>query len=153
LIDFNDFITQTGVNADAGGAGAETRLYTDAFRVDPVVDVTSNTAATVARSGIGTTKVSGLGDDIEVTIGGKAYTGQEKAVTAMGGAEKGFTISITEDTDPATTETGLQGIVDFVDESLSFQIGPNANQNAQIAINKADAAGVPSNQFTHLGGI
>ena len=92
-----------------------------------------------------------------VSIGGNSYNGQGNVVTAAGGAEKGLTLSIAADTDPVTTVTGAQGTVDVVDKSLSFQIGPNSNQNAQIAINKAAASslgiGIAGNQFTNLGEV
>lgn len=153
----NDFTDQTGVIADNGGAGSATRVYTDAFGDDATVDIISNTADAANSSGFGTTTISGVGDDVEVTIGGNAYTGQGNVVTATGGSEKGLTLSFGEATDPVNTVTGALGTVDVVDSSLSFQIGPNANQNAQIAISKSESnslgIGVAGNQFSNLSEV
>ena len=153
----NDFSAQTGVIADDGGAGGETRLYTDAFGDEATVTVISNLAPTTSTSGFNNTEESNTGRDVIVEIGGNAYNGQGNVVTATGGSEKGLTVAIAEGTDPFETATGSLGTVDVVDRSLSFQIGPNANQNAQIAINKASASslgiGIAGNQFANLGEI
>lgn len=155
----NDFSAQTGVIADDGGAGGATRLYTDAFGTEATVDVISNTASATTSSGFANTKASNTGTNVEVTIGGNAYTGKGNVVTATGGSEKGLTIAIAEDAAAIVTTqaAGALGTVDVTDSSLSFQIGPNANQNAQIAINKSSAnslgIGVEGNQFANLGEI
>lgn len=153
----NDYSAQTGVLADNAGAGGATRMYTDGFGNEATIDVVSNMNGAADSSGIGTTRLSDNGTDVEVTIGGNLYTGQGNVVTATGGAEKGLTIAIAEDTAVVSTVTGVLGNVDITDKSLAFQIGPNANQNARIAINKAEASslgiGVPANQFANLGEI
>lgn len=153
----NDFSAQTGVLADANGAGGATRLYTDAFGNEAKAEVVSNKAAAADSSGFGVTKSVNTGVNVEVTIGGNSYVGQGNVVTAARGAEKGLTISIAEDTTLVSTVTGLQGTVDVTDKSLAFQIGPNANQNAQIAIGKAESSslgiGAPSNRFANLGEV
>lgn len=155
----NDFTAQTGVIADIDGGGA-TRLYTEGFGSEATVKVVSNTAAAIDSSGFGTaTGQQGSGEDVVVEIGGNAYTGQGNVVTATGGIEKGLTLAIEVDeaVDPTQTVSGVRGNVDVTDRSLSFQIGPNANQNAQIGINKAEATslgiGVEGNQFANLGEI
>lgn len=155
----NDFTAQTGVIADAEGAGGATRLYTDSFGTESTVRVISNTAAATTSSGFANVADVNTGTNVEVTIGGNAYTGKGNVVTATGGSEKGLTISIDADADAKVTTqaVGNLGTVDVTDSSLSFQIGPNANQNAQIAINKANASslgiGIQSNQFANLGEI
>ena len=154
----NEYTAQTGVVADID-SGA-TRLYTDAFGQDASVTVISNQAGAATSSGFGTTEATDVGVNAVVEIGGNAYTAKGNVVTADAGAEKGITVSIAVDTstpDPTLTETGALGTVAITDSSLSFQIGPNANQNAQIAINKAAASslgiGVSGNQFANLGEI
>ena len=153
----NDFTAQTGVIADDQGAGSATRLYTDAFGSEAAINVVSNTAAGVDTSGLGTTALTALGTDVEVTIGGNAYVGQGNVVTATGGSEKGMTLQIVQDASIVSTETGARGNVDITDKSLVFQVGPNSGQNTKIAINKAEASslgiGAPSNQFANLGEI
>ncbi len=153
----NDYTAQTSIIADANGAGGTTRLYTDAFGVESVAEVVSNKAAAPDSSGFGVTRQSGSGVNVEITIGGNAYVGNGNVVTASRGSEKGLTISIAADENLVNTVDGLQGTIDITDKSLAFQIGPNANQNAQIAIAKAEASslgiGAPSNRFANLGEI
>jgi len=153
----NDFTAQTSVIADANGAGGATRLYTDSFGNESEVEVVSNKVAAADSSGFGSTRQVGLGVNVEVTIGGNAYVGSGNVVTASRGSEKGLTISIAADTDLVNTVTGAQGSIDVTDKSLAFQIGPNADQTAQIAIAKAEASslgiGAPSNRFANLGEI
>ena len=59
--------------------------------------------------------------------------------------------------DAVETAFGALGNVAITDSSLAFQIGPNANQSAEIAINKSNASslgiGVSGNQFANLGEI
>jgi flagellin len=153
----NDFSAQTGVIADDAGTAGATRLYTDVFGNEATIDVVSNLDPAADSSGIGRARLSDFGSDVEVTLGGNLYSGQGNVVTATGGAEKGLTISIAEDANLVSTVTGVLGNVDITDKSLAFQIGPNANQNAKIAINKAEASslgiGAPANQFANLGEI
>ena len=153
----NDFSAQTGVIADDAGTGGATRFYTDAFGSAADISVVSNTVAAADSSGVGTTSLGNNGTDVEVTIGGNAFTGQGNVVSATSGSEKGMTISIAADATLVSTTTGVLGNVDITDKSLAFQIGPNSNQNARIAINKASASslgiGAPSNQFANLGEI
>lgn len=154
----NDFTAQTGVMADAGGAGGETRLYSEAFGASSSISVSSNTAAAATSSGLGTGTLTDVGVDVVADIGGNSYTGQGNVVTSQGGSAKGLSIAIGEDPADATTSvTGAQGSVSVADNSLSFQIGPNANQTAQISIGKAESGslgiGEAGNQFANLGEI
>lgn len=154
----NDFSAQTGVVADIDSGS--TRLYTESFGSAAELTVISNQAGAVDSSGFGVTEVVDTGVDAVVEIGGNAYTAKGNVVTADAGAEKGITIAVGEDSGtPLVTSTvsGAQGTVSITDSSLSFQIGPNANQDAQFAINKAAASslgiGVAGNQFANLGEI
>lgn len=153
----NEHSAQTGVVADDQGTGGVTRLYSERFGNDAEVDVISNTAAAGDSSGFGVTRLQDVGVNVEVTIGGNAYTGQGNVVTATSGSEKGLTVSIGEDATVVSTVTGAQGSIDITDRSLAFQIGPNADQSARIAISKADASslgiGVASNRFNNLSEI
>lgn len=152
----NEFSPETGVVADNAGTGGATRLYTDSFGSDALVSVSSNTGA-ADSSEFGVTKQTDFGVNVEVTIGGNAYIGQGNVVSAIAGAEKGLTIAVAADATLVTTVTGAQGAIDITDESLAFQIGPNAGQNANIAISKAEASslgiGEAGNQFANLGEI
>ena len=154
----NDFTAQTGVTADTGGAGGATRLYTDSFGANASIKVSSNTASATTSTGIGTTELNDVGVDVVASIDGNSYTGQGNVVTSQGGSAKGLSISLAEDgTDATSTVSGAQGTVSVTDNSLSFQIGPNANQSAKITINKAEAGslgiGLAGNQFANLGEI
>lgn len=59
--------------------------------------------------------------------------------------------------DATQTVTGAQGSVVVSDNSLTFQIGPNANQTANISIGRVNpgslGVGVAGNQFANLDGI
>lgn len=156
----NDFTAQTGVKADIDGTS--TRLYTESFGSQSNVRVISNKASAATSSGFANVPSAATADtgiDVVITVDANSYTGKGNVVTATGGAEKGLTIAIDEDaTDVVLTQAaGALGTVDITDSSLSFQIGPNANQNAQIAINKSSAnslgIGVEGNQFANLGEI
>lgn len=153
----NDFSSKTGVTADDGGAGGETRLYTDAYGSGATVEVISNTAAAVTSTGFGITTTSGTGDDVQVNIGGNLYTGQGNVVSATSGPEKGLTLAIAADASLVSTVVGANGTVTVTDMSLAFHVGPNAYQNASIAIQKAEASslgiGAPPTQFSNLGEI
>jgi len=156
----NDFTAQTGVKADIDSGS--TRLYTEAFGSESAVRVISNTVSAATSSGfanVASATTADTGVDVVITVDANTYTGKGNVVTATGGSEKGLTIAINEDaTDAVNTQAaGALGTVDVTDSSLSFQIGPNANQNAQIAINKSSAnslgIGVEGNQFANLGEI
>jgi len=154
----NDFTAQTGVTADTGGASGATRLYTDSFGANASIKVSSNTASATTSTGIGTTELNDVGVDVVASIDGNSYTGQGNVVTSQGGSAKGLSISLAEDgTDATSSVSGAQGTVSVTDNSLSFQIGPNANQSAKITINKAESGslgiGLAGNQFANLGEI
>ena len=154
----NDFTAQTGVTADTGGASGATRLYTDSFGANASIKVSSNTASATTSTGIGTTELNDVGVDVVASIDGNSYTGQGNVVTSQGGSAKGLSISLAEDgSDATSTVSGAQGTVSVTDNSLSFQIGPNANQSAKITINKAESGslgiGLAGNQFANLGEI
>lgn len=154
----NDFTAQTGVTADTGGASGATRLYTDSFGANASIKVSSNTASATTSTGIGTTELNDVGVDVVASIDGNSYTGQGNVITSQGGSAKGLSISLAEDgTDATSTVSGAQGTVSVTDNSLSFQIGPNANQSAKITINKAESGslgiGLAGNQFANLGEI
>ncbi len=154
----NDFTAQTGVTADTGGASGATRLYTDSFGANASIKVSSNTASATTSTGIGTTELNDVGVDVVASIDGNSYTGQGNVITSQGGSAKGLSISLAEDgSDATSTVSGAQGTVSVTDNSLSFQIGPNANQSAKITINKAESGslgiGLAGNQFANLGEI
>jgi flagellin len=156
----NEFSAQTGVVAELDGTS--TRLYTEAFGSTTSINVISNQATAANSTGFNNTADTDVGVDAIVTVAGSGgsnqYTGKGDVVTADLGGEQGLTFAVEVDPADATqTVSGGQGTIDVTDSSLSFQIGPNANQNAQIAINKASASslgiGELGNQFSNLGDI
>ena len=152
----NEFTAQTGVVAEVDGTS--TRLYTVAYGSDADIDVVSDTAAAATSSGFGTTIVSDTGVDVVGTIGGTSFNGNGNVLTATSGVAKGLTVQFaTDGTDATTTVTGAQGNVSVVNNSLTFQIGPNQNQTANVTINKVNAEalgiGVTGNQFANLGEV
>ena len=154
----NDFTAQTGVIADTGGTGGATRLYTDSFGADATLSVISNLDPSAGdTSEFANTTTNATGTDVVVTIGTDQFTGNGNVVTADGGAAKGLSLSIAEDSDPVQTVSGASGTVSVNDFSLVFQIGPNQNQSAQIAVGRAHSTslgiGVAGNQFANLSEI
>jgi flagellin len=155
----NEFTDQTGVVADANGAGGATRLYTIAFGTDASIEVVSNVAAAATSTGFGTTAASDTGSNIIGTIGGTSYTGKGNVLTANSGAANGISVSVAADAgaNAHQTVTGAQGEVTVTDNSLVFQIGPNQHQTAEINIDRVNpeslGIGVNANQFANLDEI
>ena len=149
----NEFSTETGAVAEIDGT--TTRLYSTTFGSSATINVSSTVAAADDSSGFGTAALNATGVDVAGTIGGNAATGKGTVLTGTDGATKGLAISLGVDSSDATSSvsTGL-GSVAVTNNSLSFQIGPNANQTANIAIQKVNPAslglGVSGNQFANL---
>jgi flagellin len=153
----NEFSDQTGVVADTK-SGA-TRLYTVAFGTDASITVSSNQAAATNSSGFGTSSTTASGSNVIGTIGGTTFTGKGNVLTATSGAAKGLSVSFAASTGTTAHETvtGAQGNVTISDNSLVFQIGPNQNQTAKLAVNRVNpnglGIGVTGNQFANLNEI
>ena len=151
----NEFTAQTGVTAEIN-SGA-TRLYTQDFGSDAQVKVVSNLAAGTNTSGFGQTLTTDDGADIAGTIGGTAFTGKGNILTADSGVAKGLSVQIDASSDATTTGTTVTSTVSVTDNSLTFQIGPNENQSANIAIDRVNPValgfGVTGNQFNNLNEI
>ena len=157
----NDFTAQTGVVADivTNGAGDDvTRLYSSEFGANAEIEVISNRAndASGAVSGFGTAGGKNFGVDVIVDIGGTNFNGQGNVVTADSGSARGLTVAIAASADPAVTFGAADdvGAVTIVDKSLVFQIGPNKDQTARVAVQRAHSGslgiGVEGNQFSNL---
>lgn len=156
----NEFTAQTGVTAETDSGS--TRLYTKDFGSDATISVVSNTAADSTSSGFGTTLETDTGVDVIGTIAGTSFTGSGNILTASTGVAKGLSIQIGTDGSDATLTVGgtgdlAQGTVSVSDNALTFQIGPNQNQTASIAIDKVNPVslgfGVNGNQFSNLNEI
>jgi flagellin len=152
----NEFTGQTGVVAENNGGN--TRLYSSNFGASSSISVASDTAAAANSSGFGTTAITDSGVDIAGTIGGVAATGVGNVLTATSGAATGLVVQLaTSGTNATTTVTGAQGSVNVTNNSLTFQIGPNRNQTANIAIQRVNPSslgtGVTGNQFASLDDI
>lgn len=150
----NQFTGQTGVTAE-NNAG-DTRLYTNQFGSNVSVSVQSDVAAASDSSGFGTGQLTGSGDDVDGDFAGNAAAGQGNVLTGNAGtASAGVSVSIA--VDPANvlqTVSGGLGNVTVIDNSLVFQIGPNANQTASVALDNvrpvALGLNVVGNQFANL---
>jgi flagellin len=155
----NQYTGQTGVVAAIPSGGGATQLYTTQFGSHSKIAVQSNVAAAVDSSGFGTTQVNVAGTDIAGTIGGFASTGNGNVLTGTaGGGASGISVSLALASGSNTdTVTGAQGNVTVNDNSLVFQIGPNANQTAKVAVNSVASTAlglnVAGNQFASLSQI
>ena len=152
----NEFTSQTGVVADI--SSGSTRLYTTAFGSDSEVKVVSNVAAGGTSSGFGTTLNTDNGIDVQGTIGGTSFTGSGNVLSADSGPAKGLSVQIdATGADATTTGTAVTATISVTDNALSFQIGPNQNQTAKVAIDKVNPVslgfGVVGNQFNNLNEI
>ncbi|GAB5442011.1 MAG: B-type flagellin [Fuerstiella sp.] len=152
----NEFTAHTGVQAEV--SGGVTRLYTVDFGLNATIEAVSNVAASGTSSGIGTTLLTDSGQDIIGTIGGTSYTGTGNVITADSGAPRGLSIQIAASSgDATTTGTAVTSTMSVTDNSLAFQIGPNQNQLANIAIERVNPVAlgfnVAGNQFTNLNEI
>ena len=149
----NEFTSQTGVIADA--TGGSTRLYTQAFGADANIRVVSNTASGGTSSGFGQTLLSDDGIDIAGTFDGVTVSGKGNLLTADSGVAKGLSVQVDESGgDPTSTGTTVTSTVSVTDNSLTFQIGPNQNQTASIAVDRVNPValgfGVTGNRFNNL---
>ncbi|MCA9199300.1 MAG: hypothetical protein KDA87_17260 [Planctomycetales bacterium] len=155
----NEFSGETGVVAEVDGT--TTRLYTKGFGSNASLDVVSNTAAAATSSGIGTGTASTVfGSDVVGTIDGDTFTGNGNILTANSGAADGLAVRFAVDpADATSTLTGAasQETITVTDDRLVFQIGPNANQTASIAVDRSNpeslGLGVAGNQFNSLAEI
>ncbi|MBL8849702.1 MAG: hypothetical protein JNG89_08455 [Planctomycetaceae bacterium] len=150
----NEFTGQTGVVAENNGGN--TRLYSVQFGSAASVSVVSDTAAAANSSGFGTTLATDAGVNIAGTIGGAAATGLGNILTSSSGPATGLALQLASASSVATV-TGAQGTTTVTDQSLQFQIGPNANQTARVAIDRVNPTslgiGVSGNQFANLNEI
>ena len=139
----NAFSDQTGVTAEADGAN--TRLRTDDFGSASEIVVATTGDGLAGSTGITGGGFTVNGTDIAVSVsldgvsqGVIAGTGNSIAIDAGDG--KGLTATFELDgSSTTTTVTGSQGSVTIENNSLMFQIGANAYQNAAIAIAKVDS--------------
>jgi flagellin len=144
----NDYTDTTGVVASA--EGTTLTFTTEEYGSTASVTVVSDVAAATTSTGVGTTSNTASGTDIAGTIGGLAATGNGTVLIGDNGtAAAGISIS--------TTETGAQGSVTIVDNSLVFQVGANKNQTVEIALSAMSATdlgtGVSGNTFNNLSEI
>lgn len=152
----NEFSSQTGATAEIDGT--TTRIYSDDYGTSATVSVVSTVAAGATSSGFGTTAINDTGVNIAGTIDGVAASGAGNVLTATSGAAQGLSVALAVDPADATqTVTGAQGSVVVSDNSLTFQIGPNANQTANVSIARVNptslGVGVAGNQFSNLNVI
>lgn len=152
----NEYSSQTGVTADVSGGA--TRLYSVAYGSEASLTVVSNVAAGATSSGFGTSILTDSGVDVVGTVDGVSFTGKGNILTASSGVAKGLMLQFAQSgTDPTATVNGAQGNVTVVNNSLTFQIGPNQNQTTRVTIDRVDSTslgiGVAGNQFGNLAAI
>lgn len=154
----NTYTGQTGVVAEVG-AGSATRLRTNNYGSNAKITVQSNVAAAATSSGFGTTAASVTGVDVAGTLGGFAATGNGNVLTGSAGAgAAGISVSFALAAGSTTTSvTGAQGNATVTDNSLTFQIGANANQTVKVAVDNATTTALGLNvagtQFANLNTI
>jgi len=154
----NDFTSQTGVIADLPVLAGPTRLYTQDFGANAVVEVVSNRAASPSNSGFSTVRDKSTGTDIQLNIGGNSYTGNGSSVVATGGAELGLEVRANPSSnDPIVTNTGPSGRIDVTNHSPVFVIAPPHGEPVSLAIPSlkptALATHLVENRFTSLSKI
>ena len=131
----NTFTDDTGVIADANGAGGATRLYTTDFGLDAEIKVTSNVTAATTSTGFGDALADVTGANLAGTVAGQAFVGDGRIATMTTGAATGLTFEVAIDAaDITSTVSGTLGDITVVDDSLVFQIGANQYQTTKIAI-------------------
>ncbi|QDU40212.1 Flagellin [Maioricimonas rarisocia] len=153
----NEFTAQTGVVAEDDGAGTGIRLRTEAFGTAASISVVSNQSG-ANSAGFTTSEQTDTGVNAIATIGANTFTGVGNVVTATSGVTEGLVITIGADpADSTQTVNGANGNVSISDNALQFQVGPNANQTAEIAIDKVNptslGVGVAGNQFASLNDV
>lgn len=157
----NQFTAQTGVIADTGGTNGETRLYTEVFGSAATIQAISNRAQAQNSSGIGNAAtLTDNGVDVVATVAGITnIAGKGKVLTASSGPATGLSVSFATDAGNVTRTvgTGSVGTVTVTNNSMVFQIGPNKDQTAAVAIDKVNPAslglGIIGNQFNNLDDI
>ena len=155
----NEYTGQTGVEAVAKDVG------TDKYIVLRTTQFGSAATLSVVSTGTGagfTTSIqTDTGVDIAGDIGGLTAVGVGNVLTAVSGAAKGLSVAVKTDTDASNlvgnSFSGSVGTVTVVDNSLQFQIGPNAGQTAKVAIDKMSTSAlglnVAGSQFSNLSEI
>lgn len=153
----NEYTSLTGVVAhDVSGT---TELYSTVFGSAGSVSVISNQAPAATSSGFSNATVSATGVDVAVDLNGDTFTGQGNVVTINDGLAKGLTVEVAIDNADVTSTIAASqtATMTVTDNSLVFQIGPNQNQTAEIAIGRAHSQslgiGVTNNQFANLSEI
>jgi flagellin len=153
----NEFSNQTGVKADAGGAGGATRLMSTNYGSAASITAISDTANAATSSGIGTTALTDTGVDVAGTINGVAATGKGNVLTATSGAANGVSVSFAASAaGAADTVTGAQGNVNVVNNSLTFQVGANSGETVKVSFDKLNTANLGvggSDLYANLGAI
>jgi flagellin len=116
----------------------------------------SDTAAAANSSGFGVAVLSDTGVNVAGTIGGAAASGLGNILTSSAGPATGLALQFASASSIATV-TGAQGTTTVTDQSLQFQIGPNAYQTARVSIDRVNptslGVGVTGNQFANLDEI
>ncbi|MDW7993714.1 MAG: flagellin [Gemmatales bacterium] len=156
----NSYTNQTGVEAVDDDNNDRIVLRTLQFGSAASISVVS-TRQGAGSAGFTTTIQTDTGVDIAGTIGGQAAVGSGNVLTAVSGAPKGLSVAVKTDTAATNlvgnTFSGNVGTVTVTDNSLQFQIGPNAGQTAKVAIgNMATSAlglNVAGVQFSSLSQI
>ncbi|MBU8922177.1 MAG: hypothetical protein KOO63_10210 [Bacteroidales bacterium] len=145
----NDYNSST--QATASVVGGALTITTDGYGSGENASVVSSVAAATTSSGVGTTAVTDTGVDIAGTIGTLAATGSGLVLTGDAGlAVEGIAVS-------TALGAGAAGSVTITDNALVFQVGANAGQTVEIALNALTATGlgtsVSGNQFNNLSEI
>jgi flagellin len=153
----NQFTNQTGVEAVNDSANNKIVLRTLQFGSAAKLSVVS----TGTGAGFTTSIQTDTGVDIAGTIGGLTATGVGNVLTAVSGGAKGLSVAVKTDTAASNlvgnSFSGALGTVTVVDNSLQFQIGPNAGQTAKVAIDNVSTSAlglnVAGSQFSNLSQI
>ena len=153
----NEYSSQTGVTADAGGTAGATRLVSNNYGSGAAITAISDRTGAANSTGLGTTALTDSGVDVAGTINGVAATGSGNVLSATSGAAKGVSVSLGASAAGAvTTVNGAQGNVTVANNSLVFQVGANSGESVKVSFDKISSTNIgvgASNNFANLASI
>jgi flagellin len=136
----NQYTGTTGVVASTDTGGTKLVLASNVYGSQGDFSVQAGSAAIATATGFSATAASETGTDIAGTV---AYNGGTAvALTGAGNVLTGQGLQFTVAGDPANPFTTLSagGTVNVQNNSLTFQIGANAGDTAQIGFQNASAS-------------
>ena len=130
---FKNAVNNANIGVEVTGDGTATalELKTDEYGSDTAINLTASAVtAEMNLTGDASTDATDTGADVAGTIGGVAASGKGVTLTGTGDAT-GLSVKLTTS---AATTAAAAGSVDVTQNSLSTQIGANAEQTMTISM-------------------